>query len=142
MFIIRYEYEVGQCILGGMNYREGFIVTYCKDVSLTKDFWEALEAVVVEFDDEKVVVALGSHEIHYVLESEEAFESYQFATGSVGRGRGVLLYVEVADLERLRSRTLEAGSRRVTEIQDNHWGGREVLFEDPDGYCVVAYQMK
>lgn len=48
-------------------------------------------------------------------------------------------YIGVNNLEATTEKIKEAGGVVKTKIKENHWGAREFLFEDPNGYKFVMY---
>ncbi len=118
-----------------------FLVYYAQSIERTHQFWLKLGAVIKEKADDKVVVALGGYEIHYIQENTEPFAEYQFATSKQGRGQGALLYLGVTDIDSYYQQINDSEIATRTEVLKNHWGSREFLFPDPDGYLFVAYQV-
>jgi catechol 2,3-dioxygenase-like lactoylglutathione lyase family enzyme len=116
-----------------------FNVLYTKDVLATKEFFENLNVEILESNYEKLVFALGGFDLHYILSSSEPFEEYKYTAGSSDYGQGTLFYFAVEDLEKFYDLVKKAGGRIKSQIKENHWGAKEFLFEDPNGYRFVAY---
>lgn len=119
-----------------------FNVLYIKDVNTTHDFYKSIDAEIIKKEDDKVVVHLGEFSLHFILQTTEPFEEYQFATSENNRGMGNLFYIEVDNLEEAYELAKNSTGKVKSEIKDNLWGGKEFLVEDPDGYKVVFYKMK
>lgn len=117
-----------------------FEVLYCSSIDAVEKFWLKLGFEVRKVNKSICIVEISGIELHYVLESEEPFEAYEFATEKLGRGSGVLHYFEHAELENLKVEVVSSGVKS-TAIARNHWDGEEFLFADPDGYLFVAYRM-
>ncbi len=117
-----------------------FLVYYAQSIEQTHQFWLRLGAIIKQKADDKVVVAIGGYEIHYIQENTEPFAEYQFATSKQGRGQGVLLYFGVSDIDAYNQLAKDSQVTAHTEVLKNHWDSREFLFSDPDGYLFVAYQ--
>lgn len=118
-----------------------FLVYYAQSIEQTQQFWLGLGAVIRQKADDKVVVAVGGYEIHYIQENTEPFAEYQFATNKLGRGQGSLLYFGVTDIDAYYRLAKDNRVVTRTEVLKNHWDSKEFLFLDPDGYLFVAYQV-
>lgn len=64
-----------------------FIVLYTSDVVKTHDFYQAIGATIKELASDKVVVSLGSLDLHFVLNTTEPQASYRYIAqpGSMAR---------------------------------------------------------
>lgn len=124
-----------------MQINTAFNVLYIANVANTSSFWKKIGAIIKQEEKDKVVVSVSDFDLHCVLESTEPFPEYQFATKNEGRGQGNLMYFGVDGIEDFYTKVKNAGPEKITPIKDNHWGGREFLFSDPDNYLYVAYQM-
>ena len=119
--------------------KTNFNVLYSHDIKSTARFFQAIEAEISDLEADKVVVNLGDLELHFVTPQSEPFQEYQFvAQGNFGGGN--IFYVEVDNLEKTFNLIHEIGGRIYSQIQKNHWGCKEFLFQDPNGYNFVAYK--
>ncbi len=118
-----------------------FSVFYCESVENTYSFWKSLDFNILNKEEDKIVVGFSDFEIHYILDSTEPFKEYQFATRKEGRGNGVLIYFEIGQIEEFKNKVGKLKTEVITDIKENHWGGREFMFSDPDGFLFVAYSM-
>lgn len=74
-----------------------------------------------------------------VLESdfdEEIFDAFGLDEPGENRGDGVIVAIEVDDVDAVYSRADEAGVDIRMEPTDVDWGRRMALLTDPDGYVV------
>ncbi|GAB4145905.1 MAG: hypothetical protein OHK0017_06010 [Patescibacteria group bacterium] len=117
-----------------------FTVLYCLDVEQTKSFYELIGANIKEFSTDKVVVDVAGHDLHFILNTAEPFEEYRYVAETGNFGQGVLFYFEVEDLEKFYQLVNSAGGSIKTKIKANHWDCSEFLFEDPNGFKLVAYK--
>lgn len=122
-----------------INTDSAFLVVYCAEVVATASFYQKLGFIAKEHTEDKFVVNVGGVELHYILETTEPFAEYRFATNREMRGQGVLIYFGVDDLEQFYRKAKES---TLTEIKSNHWGGKEFMFKDPDGYLFVVYEVE
>ncbi|MEL6805358.1 MAG: VOC family protein, partial [Bacteroidota bacterium] len=60
---------------------------------------------------------------------------------SVVMGLGVFcFYIKTDHIEEVAKKAGEAGGVLKTEVFENHWDGKELLVEDPNGYKFAFYQ--
>jgi uncharacterized glyoxalase superfamily protein PhnB len=116
-----------------------FLVYYAQSIERTHQFWLQLGTTIKQKAEDKVVVAIGGYEIHYIQENTEPFAEYQFATSKQGRGQGALLYFGVTDIDGYYQLAKDKQVQTRTEVLKNHWDSREFMFSDPDGYLFVVY---
>lgn len=119
-----------------------FIVLYTTNVTKTHDFYQAIGAQIKELVSDKVVVGLGSLDLHFVLNTSEPQESYRYIAKSGNYEHGVIFYTQVDSIELAKQQILAAGGTIKADIYENHWGSLELLFEDPNGYKFALYQEK
>lgn len=119
--------------------KTNFNVLYTGDIKITADFYKGIGCKISELENDKVVVEMGDLELHFVLPQSERFQEYLFiASGNYGFGN--IFYIEVDNLEKAFNLVQEAGGRIYSHIQKNHWGCKEFLFQDPNGYNFVVYK--
>jgi predicted enzyme related to lactoylglutathione lyase len=118
-----------------------FILLYTKDVSRTHEFYKSISAEVVELKEDKVVVNLGGFSLHFILGSTEPIEEYKrvMSNGEASSGLGIILYIESSDIEKNFELLKSVGAKFIKEIYSNHWGYREFLFQDPNGYKFAVW---
>lgn len=117
-----------------MTTRSIFPVVPAADVRRSRDFYRELLALTVVFDstwyaqlhghDDTVqlgVVALGHDTVP---------ASYRHTP------RGVLISVEVDDVDAVHERAVAAGHRIVLDLRDEDFGQRHFMTVDPDGLLV------
>lgn len=74
-----------------------------------------------------------------VLESDfeqDILDAFGLKEPGDDRGRGVIVAVEVADVDETHRRAKEAGADVQMEPRDVDWGRRMAILADPDGYAV------
>jgi len=118
-----------------------FLVLYTHSISITLNFFKAIGADIKQAESEKVAIKIEGHEIHFVLDMSEPFEEYKYIAKNNDYGNGVIFYVEVDSIEEIYKLILPAGGKLKSEIFDNDWNAKELLFEDPNGYKFAFYQM-
>jgi predicted enzyme related to lactoylglutathione lyase len=57
-------------------------------------------------------------------------------------GQGLILCLEVADVDAEAARLLEEKLPLVAPLTDNPWGDRSIIFRDPVGIHVYVYQSR
>lgn len=122
------------------NTKNSFNVLYTADVEKTANFFENQGVHLGERDGEKVVVKLGSFDLHYILNTSEPFEEYVYIATPDGYGQGVIFYIETTSIESVFDKIKKAGGEIKSSIFENKWGCLEFLAEDPNGYKFAFYQ--
>ncbi len=117
-----------------------FHVLYTYNLQATHNFYKSLGTEIKQVEDDKVVVQMGDYSLHFILYSTEPFEEYKYITLKNDYGNGVLFYTEVENLEDAVEKVKQAGGTIKSQIMDNHWGCKEFLFEDPNGYKFSFYK--
>lgn len=67
---------------------------------------------------------------------EEALAAFGLEPPGEDRGEGVIVVVEVDDVDAVHERAASAGAEVLTEPRDVDWGRRLCLVRDPDGYVI------
>lgn len=118
-----------------------FHVLYTSNIKSTHDFYKNIGAEIKEFAEDKVVVQLAEFSFHFILDSSEPFDEYKYIAQDNDFGNGIIFYIEVNNIQELYN--LLTGLKAIikTEIFDNKWDAKELLFEDPNGYKFAVYQI-
>lgn len=117
-----------------------FNVLYTSNIAKTYDFYKAIGGIIEKLEEDKVVVKFGSFELHYILDSTEPFEEYKYITIPDNYGQGVIFYIETDNIDQMPNLITKAGGALKSDIFDNKWGCKELLFEDVNGYKFALYQ--
>ncbi|MCA9397612.1 VOC family protein [candidate division WWE3 bacterium] len=117
-----------------------FIVLYSTNITQTHDFYQSIGLDIKEYEDDKVVVEIGSLELHFILYSTEPFQEYKYIATPDNYGHGVIFYVETNDIVTDSQLIEQQGGTIKAPIFENQWGCKECLFEDPNGYNFALYQ--
>jgi len=119
-----------------------FFVLYSLDIVKTHNFWKELDCKILEIEQEKLVVSVCDFELHYIYSESEQVEKYKYITlNKTNYGNGVIFYLQTENLEIAKEKIIKAGGNLKSEIFVNHWGGEELLFEEPSGFKFVAYHI-
>jgi len=118
-----------------------FQVLYVKDIIKVEEFYKALGVEIVELEINKVVINLGSYNIHFIKDDTEPWDEYKYIAVNNSRGNGIIFYIEVDELDNIFSKVINAKGIIKSPIKANWWGAKEFLFEDPNGYKYVFYKM-
>lgn len=116
-----------------------FTVLYTNDLEKTRNFYDQIKVRLIEEEESKLVYRLGDYELHFILSSSEAIESYRYSSNG-NLGQGILMYVGSSNIVKSRDSIMNARPLNITEIVQNHWESKEFLFEDPNGYKFVVYE--
>jgi catechol 2,3-dioxygenase-like lactoylglutathione lyase family enzyme len=71
---------------------------------------------------------------------EETLAAYGLSPPAEPRGEGVILVLEVEDIDRTYERAVRSDVELRMEPRDVEWGRRLFLVEDPDGYVLEIFQ--
>jgi len=118
-----------------------FLVLYTDNISATHDFYKAIGAEIKQLEEDKVVVKIDGHEMHFILDSTEPFEEYKYIAKKNDYGNGTIFYVEVDNIDEFYKLVESSNGSLKSKIFENKWGAKELLFEDPNGYKLAVYQM-
>ena len=117
-----------------------FNVLYTTDVVATHNFYQKLGLEIKQFEADKVVVSFGSFELHFILNTDEPFQAYEYIAKPSQYGQGVIFYIETDSIQEDQKLIASIGGTIKAEIFKNHWEYQELLFEDPNGYKFALYQ--
>ena len=114
-----------------------FLVLYTNDLQKTADFYKKFSIEIKEQDERKCVFQLGDFDIHVCI--REDIEEYKYVNAQ-DHGGGVLMYIEVENIEQSYTIVKCIGGTIKSEIAERPWGTKEFLFQDPNGYNIVFYE--
>jgi predicted enzyme related to lactoylglutathione lyase len=117
-----------------------FNVLYTTDIEKTHQFYKKMGATIKQLEKDKVVVNIGSFELHFILNTTEPFEKYRYIAVPKNYGQGIIFYLLTDNIHDLPKQIEEAGGTLKSEVFENLWESYELLFEDPNGYKFAAYQ--
>ncbi len=116
-----------------------FLVLYTDDLQKTADFYRKFGVHIKEQDERKCVFGFGDFDIHF--NCQEDVPEYKYIYDNF-RGGGVILYVEAENIEKIYTIAKCIGGILKSEINEQPWGTKEFLFQDPNGYNIVFYEEK
>lgn len=111
-----------------------FLVLYTNDIDKTHKFYEAIGSEIIKLEEDKVVVNIGGHEIHFILDKTEPFEEYKYIAKNTDFGNGVIFYIETRKISEVFKVVKAAGGVMKTDIVSKNSEYDEFLFEDPNGF--------
>jgi uncharacterized glyoxalase superfamily protein PhnB len=129
-----------------MQHRSLFPVIITSALAAARDFYVQHLGFHVVFDADWYVQlhaprADGGVPLEIVFMSPDLC-SQPFPLRSAFNGQGMLMTIEVNDVDTLYARLREAGHEMVLELQDEPWGQRHFLLRDPSGTLLdVAKQI-
>jgi uncharacterized glyoxalase superfamily protein PhnB len=121
----------------GMQHRSLFPVIITSALTAARDFYVQHLGFHAVFDTDWYVQLHaprvdGGVPLEIVFMSPE-LTSQPFPLRSAFNGQGMLMTIEVNDVDTLYERLREAGHEMVLELQDEPWGQRHFLLRDPSG---------
>ncbi len=120
-----------------MQHRSLFPVIVTSALAAARDFYVHHLGFHVVFDADWYV-QLHAPRVDGGVPSELVFmspdlTSQPFPLRSAFNGQGMIVTIEVNDVDTLYERLQEAGYEMVLELQDEPWGQRHFLLRDPSG---------
>lgn len=114
------------------------LLFWVQENSLSTKFYKKLGFDVIRSADDHSVVALNGFEITIVNMRDEDRFAHDSMSGD--KGRGMYVYIRVEDVDSKYKELISLGFNPATEPKDWHWGNREFVLKDPDGYKLCFWQ--
>jgi uncharacterized glyoxalase superfamily protein PhnB len=118
------------------------VLLYVGDLETSLQYYRDLLGFTVNFvapAEEGGVAGLRMGDIALILHSDrDTRPGYLPASGA--RGRGVILHVEVDDVDRYHGELVKRGVEISLGPTDQSWGARAMYLYDPDGYNLSFVQ--
>jgi uncharacterized glyoxalase superfamily protein PhnB len=114
------------------------VLFWTQENKLSEKFYKKLGFELIRSDDDMSVVALNGFEIWLVNMRDEAMFSGDALAS--GKGKGMYVYIAVDDADTTHKGLTERGIQPATRPKDWHWGSREFIVKDPDGYKLCFWQ--
>jgi len=115
---------------------------YVSDIDKTAEFYEKLGLQIREKTADRIVIYLNWYRIDLVKPTETDYKEFHDEAASKDKGAGVFLYFSVDDVDATYQEMLDLGLEPTTKPQDQPWGNREFVLQDPDGYKLVIFKRK
>lgn len=114
------------------------LLFWVQENKLSEKFYKKLGFSIVHSDDQYSVAELGQLQITLLnMRDEEKFAKDSMA---VEKGRGMYVYIRVDDVDAKFHYLKKLGIEPATEPKNWHWGNREFIVKDPDGYKLCFWQ--
>jgi predicted enzyme related to lactoylglutathione lyase len=103
----------------------------------TQFYEEALNLAVLDRDEQSVEFDTGRCSLKIERQFDaETLAGFGLEPPGSNRGDGVIVVLQVADVDALYDRASEAGADVLTEPRDVAWGRRLFMIRDPHGYVL------
>ena len=110
------------------------ITVFSDDVAASRDFYTAVFAATLLFEDEvSAAVQVGALIVNVLARSEGPELIRPAAVAQPGAGASVMLTVKVDDVDAVCSSLGSQGVALVNGPSDQPWGRRTAVFLDPSG---------
>lgn len=114
------------------------LLLWTQENKLSEKFYKKLGFGVLSSDDDVSVVSLQDFHITLVnMRDEELFTNDSLAGE---KGKGMYIYIAVDDVDTMYGQLIRKGIQPATKPKDWHWGNREFIVKDPDGYKLCFWQ--
>lgn len=114
------------------------LLLWVKDIKLSLQFYKKLGFDILRSDESHAVITLGGFEIMLVNARGEEFFAHDADAGA--KGKGVYIYIEANDVDEIYASLLKKDIKPTTKPNNWHWGNREFIAKDPDGYKLCFWQ--
>jgi len=114
------------------------LLFWVQENELSTKFYKKLGFTVTHIDDEYSVVSLQDFSITLLSMRDE--DTFAQDSMSADKGRGVYVYIQVDSADETYEELIHADLVPSTKPKDWHWGNREFILKDPDGYKLCFWQ--
>jgi len=114
------------------------LLLWVQENRISEKFYKKLGFDTVRSDDDHSLMSLDSFQVTLVTMRDE--EKFARDAMSGDKGRGMYVYVRVDDVDQIYNDLVRRGFTPTTRPKDWHWGNREFILKDPDGYKLCFWQ--
>jgi catechol 2,3-dioxygenase-like lactoylglutathione lyase family enzyme len=114
------------------------LVFWVQDATLSVKFYKKVGFEIRSVTDRDATVSAGGFDIVLVTMRDE--DDFARDALAASKGRGMYVYVAVADVDATYARLVAKGVAPISEPRDWEWGNREFVVKDPDGYKLCFWQ--
>jgi uncharacterized glyoxalase superfamily protein PhnB len=115
------------------------ILFWVLDNKVSEKFYKKLGFDLATSDDGHSVMRVNGFDIVLVSMRDEELFAHDALTGI--KGKGMYVYIEVLDVNKKYDEFVSYGVKPATKPKDwPHWGNREFIVKDPDGYKLCFWQ--
>jgi len=114
------------------------LLFWVQENKLSEKFYKKLGFEILQSDDDHSVVGIQGFAIDLVSMRDDTEFSHD--SMSADKGRGMYVYINVADVDSKYKELIGLGLRPATGPKDWNWGNREFILKDPDGYKLCFWQ--
>jgi catechol 2,3-dioxygenase-like lactoylglutathione lyase family enzyme len=112
------------------------------DLNKTADFYEKLGLQIKKRENNRLIIYLNWYRIDFVKIEETDRADLRKEAALENKGAGVFLYFSVDNVDETYEEMISLGLTPETKPKDEHWGNREFVIRDPDGYKLVIFKRK
>jgi catechol 2,3-dioxygenase-like lactoylglutathione lyase family enzyme len=114
------------------------LVLWVQENKLSEKFYKKLGFEVGQSDDSHSILSLSGFALDLVNMRDEEMFARDSMSGD--KGRGMYIYIRVDNVDDKYNELRAQGFTPTSEPKDWHWGNREFILKDPDGYKLCFWQ--
>lgn len=110
------------------------------DLDKTAKFYEKLGLKIKDRTSNRLIIYLNWYRIDFFTVGKDDNATLQKEAKIKDKGTGVYLYFSVDSVDDTYKEVVKLGLKPMAEAEDESWGNREFILEDPDGYKIVFFK--
>jgi catechol 2,3-dioxygenase-like lactoylglutathione lyase family enzyme len=118
------------------------ITCYVKNLNKTARFYEALGFQIKKREPDHITAYSNWFWIDFVSMDKGARAEAIKSQDLTDKGAGLSIYLSVDNVDDFYQEIIAHGMKPSSEPQNQPWGNREFLLQDPDGYNLVIFRRK
>ncbi|HEY3313151.1 MAG TPA: VOC family protein [Anaerolineales bacterium] len=115
---------------------------YVKDLDATAGFYENLGFDIKKREASHLTAYSNWFWIDFLAIDKDERPEYSRAANLNNKAGGLFIYLSVDNVDETYNELVAGGLKPVTTPQNQPWGNREFILQDPDGYNLVFFKRK
>lgn len=115
---------------------------HVKNLNKTAKFYETLGFDIRKRESNHITAYSNWFWIDFLAIGKDERTKSEDGIESTDRGAGICLYLSVENVDEFHKYLISQKLKPSTSPEDQPWGNREFLIQDPDGYKLVIFKRK